>query len=68
MKHSNEDGVNPTQYKRFIRSLRYLYHIRHDLVYNVGMVSSFMQTPKVSHLATTKKILRYLKGTLHYGI
>lgn len=27
-----------------------------------------MQKPNVSHLATTKRILRYLKGTLGYGI
>ncbi|XP_058776235.1 secreted RxLR effector protein 161-like [Vicia villosa] len=27
-----------------------------------------MHKPKVSHLAATKRILRYLKGTLDYGI
>ena len=27
-----------------------------------------MQKPKVSHLAAAKRILRYLKGTLNYGI
>ena len=27
-----------------------------------------MQKPKVSHLAAMKRILRYLKGTLDYGI
>ena len=27
-----------------------------------------MQKPKVSHLAATKRILRYLKGTIDYGI
>lgn len=30
------------------------------------MVSRFIQKAKVSHLATTKRILRYLKGTLEY--
>jgi hypothetical protein len=32
------------------------------------MMSRFMQKPKVSHLAAAKRILRYLKGTLDYGI
>lgn len=27
-----------------------------------------MQNPKVSHIAGTKRILRYIKGTLDYGI
>ncbi|XP_058777079.1 secreted RxLR effector protein 161-like [Vicia villosa] len=34
----------------------------------MGMASRFMHKPKVSHLATTKRILRHLKGTLEYGI
>jgi hypothetical protein len=32
------------------------------------MVSRFMQKPNVSHLAATKRILRYLKGTLDYDV
>lgn len=32
------------------------------------MASRFTQKPKVSHLEATKRILRYLKGTLYYGI
>jgi hypothetical protein len=67
-KDSDSDDVDPTQYRRLIGSFRYLCHIRPDLAYNVGMVSRFMQKPKVSHLAATKRILRYLKGTLDYGI
>ncbi|XP_050878795.1 secreted RxLR effector protein 161-like [Lathyrus oleraceus] len=66
--NSNEDDVDPTQYKRLIGSLRYLCCLRPDLEYNVYMVSRFMQKPKVSHIAVTKRILRYLKGTLDYDI
>ncbi|XP_058754130.1 secreted RxLR effector protein 161-like [Vicia villosa] len=32
------------------------------------MVSRFMQKPKVSHLASTKRILKYLIETIDYGI
>ena len=67
-KDADEDDVGPTQYRRLIESLRYLCHTRHDLAYSVGMVSRFMQKPKVSHLASVKRILRYLKGTFDYGI
>ena len=68
LKDSDEDDVDPTQYRRLIGSLRYLCHTRHDLAYSVGVVSRFMQKPEVSHLTATKRILRYLKGTLDYGI
>ncbi|XP_050897603.1 uncharacterized mitochondrial protein AtMg00810-like [Lathyrus oleraceus] len=68
LKNSKEDDVDLTQYIRLIGSLRYLCHKMPDLTYNVCMVSRFLQKPKVSHLATTKMILRYLKGTLDYGI
>ncbi|XP_058783121.1 secreted RxLR effector protein 161-like [Vicia villosa] len=32
------------------------------------MVSRFMQKPMISHLTAVKRILKYLKGTLNYGI
>ncbi|KAJ0944585.1 putative RNA-directed DNA polymerase [Helianthus annuus] len=60
--------VNPTEYRRVIGCLRYLIHTRPDLSYAVGVVSRFMQTPKESHLAAVKQILRYIKGTVGYGL
>ncbi|XP_050914648.1 secreted RxLR effector protein 161-like [Lathyrus oleraceus] len=65
---TNEDDIDPAQYRRLIGSLRYICHTRPDLAYNIGMVNRFMHTPKVSHLAKTKRLIRYLKGTLDYGI
>ena len=67
-KDSEEDNVDPTQYIRLIGSLRNLCHIRPNLAYSVGMVSRFIQNPKVLYLTAVKRILRYLKGTLDYGI
>ncbi|CAI8616855.1 unnamed protein product [Vicia faba] len=68
LKDSKEDEVDPTQCQRLIGSLRYLCRSRSDLAYNAGMMSRFMEKSKVSHLAATKRILRYLKGTLDYDI
>ncbi|GAU17221.1 hypothetical protein TSUD_324240 [Trifolium subterraneum] len=39
-----------------------------DLAYSEGIVSRFMQKPKLSHLAAVKRILRYIRGTMDYGI
>nr|GFD53461.1 putative zinc finger, CCHC-type [Tanacetum cinerariifolium] len=60
--------VDPTKYRRIIGSLRYLINTRPDLSYSVGVVSKFMQSPKESHYAAVKKILRHLKGTTGYGL
>ncbi|GJZ39769.1 zinc finger, CCHC-type containing protein [Tanacetum coccineum] len=60
--------VDPTKYRRIIGSLRYLINTRPDLSYSVGVVSKFMQSPRESHYAAVKKILRYLKGTTGYGL
>ncbi|KAM0021248.1 putative RNA-directed DNA polymerase [Helianthus debilis subsp. tardiflorus] len=60
--------VDPTHYRRFIGSLRYLIHTRPDHSYSVGVVSRFMEKPKESHLAAVNHILRYIKGTIHYGL
>lgn len=63
-----EYEVDPTKYRRYIRSLRYLCHVRPDLTYCVCMVSRLMQKSNISHLVVTKGILRCLRGTLDYGI
>jgi hypothetical protein len=41
---------------------------RPDLSYAVGVVSQFMQTPQKPHLDAVRRILRYIKHTLQYGI
>ncbi|KAD6453893.1 hypothetical protein E3N88_08599 [Mikania micrantha] len=68
--HKDENGkdVNPTEYRKVVGSLRYLIHTRPDLSYSVGVVSKYMQSPKESHYAAVKHILRYLKNTIDYGI
>jgi hypothetical protein len=64
----SKDDVDPTHYRRLIGSLRYLCYRRPDLAYSVGIVSRFMERPKVTHLTATKRILRYIRGTLDNGI
>ncbi|KAM0001541.1 putative RNA-directed DNA polymerase [Helianthus debilis subsp. tardiflorus] len=60
--------VDPTLYRRLIGSLRYLIHTRPDISYSVGVVSRFMEKPKENHLLAVKHILRYIKGSVHYGL
>ncbi|GAU41877.1 hypothetical protein TSUD_367420 [Trifolium subterraneum] len=67
-KESEEKDVDSTEYRRLIGSLRYLCNTRPDITYSVGIVSSYMEKPKTSHLSAAKRILRYIKGTMNYGI
>ena len=66
----NEKGekVDPTFFKSLIGSLRYLTCTRPNILYVVGLVSHYMETPTTTHLKATKRILRYTKGTIDFGL
>ena len=55
-------------YRSLIGSLLYLTATRPDIVFAVNYLSRFMQNPSQFHFAAAKRVLRYLKGTLEYGI
>ena len=65
---NEEELVDPTLFKHIVGSLRYLCNSRPDIAYAVGIISRFMSEPRVSHLLTTKRVMRYIKGTLEFGI
>lgn len=60
--------IKPTLYKSLVGSLRYLTITRPDIVYGVGLVSRYMETPRESHWRAAKRILRYIKGTMEFGL
>lgn len=60
--------VDATKYRRIVGSLRYLVHTRPDLAFAVGYVSRFMERPTEEHMTAVKRILRYVTGTIHYGL
>lgn len=67
LKKNVGQAVDATKYRSSIGSLRYLVNTRHDIVYAVGIVSRFMESPGKEHWIAVKQILRYIKGTLGYG-
>jgi hypothetical protein len=68
--HSDKEGqpVDATQYRKLIGCLRYLLHTRPDLAYSVRVASRFMERPTLMHMQAIKQILRYLKGTIDFGL
>ena len=67
-KSQEERSVDEKKYRRSIGCLRYLIHTRPGLSYSIGVLSRYMLDPKESHDAALKHVLRYLKGTLSYGL
>ncbi|XP_059627369.1 secreted RxLR effector protein 161-like [Cornus florida] len=62
------EAVPSTLYRSIIGSLLYLTASRPDIMYSVGLVARFQSNPKMSHLQAAKRILRYVKGTISYGL
>eukprot|EP01018_Ginkgo_biloba_P007254 Gb_31263 [translate_table: standard] len=60
--------IDGTLYRQLVGSLIYLTSTRPDIAFIVGIVSRFMAEPKQSHWLAAKRILRYLRGTLQYGL
>jgi hypothetical protein len=63
-----EELVDPTLFKQNVGSLRYLCNSGPDIACEVGMISRFMSEQRVSHLLAAKRVMRYIKGTLEFGI
>ena len=60
--------INSTIYRSLIGNLMYLTSTRPDIVYAVSLLSRFMEKPYSNHWEAAKRILRYVKGTIDYGI
>lgn len=55
-------------FQQLVGSLIYLTITRPEIAYSVGIVSQFMQSPRSSYLDPARRILRYVKGSLDYGL
>lgn len=60
--------MNATEYMSMVGGLRYLVHTRPDLAYAVGVISRYMERPTVMHHNAAKRIMRYISGTLNFGL
>ncbi|KAK6118021.1 hypothetical protein DH2020_048236 [Rehmannia glutinosa] len=60
--------VDESKYRGMIGSLLYLTASRPDILHAVCLCARFQSNPKESHMSAVKRIFRYLKGTIQYGL
>nr|XP_016444735.1 PREDICTED: uncharacterized mitochondrial protein AtMg00810-like [Nicotiana tabacum] len=57
-----------TRCRRVLGRLQYLSFTRPDISYAVNKLSQFMQSPSDLHWKAVKRVLRYLHGTIKFGL
>nr|GFA94016.1 ribonuclease H-like domain-containing protein [Tanacetum cinerariifolium] len=60
--------IDPTLYRSLAGSLQYLTFTRPDITYAVQQVCLYMHDPQEPHFFALNWILRYVQGTLDYGL
>ncbi|XP_057965381.1 uncharacterized mitochondrial protein AtMg00810-like [Malania oleifera] len=69
--HLSVDGplfLNPTLYKSLVGVAQNLTITCPYIAYDVNSISQFLYSPTKDHFLAIKRILRYINGTLHFGI
>ncbi|XP_038904480.1 uncharacterized mitochondrial protein AtMg00810-like [Benincasa hispida] len=61
-------NVDDNVYRCMIGSLLYLTASYPDINYAVGVCARYQGNPKTSHLTSVKRILKYINGTVDYGL
>ena len=65
---ASSELVDATMYHQMIGSLMYLTNKRLDICFAVNTLRQFLTDPRHVHLIVAKHILRYLRGTVDYGL
>lgn len=56
-------------YRAIVGVISYLAHFtRPDLTFSISALSRSLQAPCARHLSLSKRLLRYIKGTIHFGL
>ncbi|KAI0519071.1 hypothetical protein KFK09_006511 [Dendrobium nobile] len=66
--HESAAFDNPKLYRQLVGALQYLTLTRPDITYAVNKACQHMHHPTTSNFEFLKRILRYVKGSLHIGI
>jgi hypothetical protein len=65
---SDSDLIDSIMYMQLIGSLMYLVNTIPYICYAMSALSQFTSQPKQMHWVAAKHVLRYLRGTIRYGL
>ncbi|KAK1695760.1 hypothetical protein QYE76_012457 [Lolium multiflorum] len=57
-----------TEYRSLAGALQYLTLTRPDISYAIQQICLHMHAPRTSHMALVKRVLRYVRGTMDFGL
>ena len=67
-KEDKSKDIDQTLYRGMIGSLLYITASHPDIMHSVCLCARYQSQPKETHLKAVKRILRYVKYTLDYGL
>ncbi|XP_022019527.1 uncharacterized mitochondrial protein AtMg00810-like [Helianthus annuus] len=59
---------DPSLFRSLAGALQYLTFTRPDITYSVQQICIHMHSPRVEHWNALKRIIRYIQGTLDFGL
>ena len=65
---SKDDGAYKGYFRSIIGCLMYLTATKPDILLGISILSRFMHCAIEIHLKTTKRVIRYIKGSTAFGI
>ncbi|KAM1196494.1 hypothetical protein ACFX2J_022854 [Malus domestica] len=67
-KNDGSEVADESEYRKLVGSLMYLTITRLDIMFGANLLARFMHGPTKKHIGTTKRVLRYIEGTMDFGI
>ena len=62
------DSVAATRYRSIVGGLQYLTLTRPNIAFAVNKVCQYLHCPTTTHMTAVKRILRYISGSLDFGL